>query len=226
MNLTPETNVNETYYAINNGPVYNVSVNGQPVITTEGASNTLEYWSTWNMSGTIVELPHTVLTGIQLQKTPPQGSLTINGGTSQTTSASVTLTVNANSISGASQMRFSNDGVWDTETWQPYASSVSWQLNGGDDAKTVYCQIEDNAGFTVNLSSTITLSTPQTTVQPTSSPSRTVTPNQISLPSPSATPTQAPELNFGMIIILFFAVTFATLLIVRHHRYNYKAALE
>ena len=42
----------ETYYFINNGAVQNVTANGQPVITTEGGNNTLEYWSTWDIYGT------------------------------------------------------------------------------------------------------------------------------------------------------------------------------
>ena len=50
--LTADSNVNETFYKINNGPTFNVTANGQPVITTEGDNNTLEYWSTWNTYGT------------------------------------------------------------------------------------------------------------------------------------------------------------------------------
>jgi hypothetical protein len=39
------TNIAETYYKINDGLTQNASANGQPRITTEGANNTLEYWS-------------------------------------------------------------------------------------------------------------------------------------------------------------------------------------
>ena len=161
--LAPETNVVGTYYSINNGPFCSVSADGQPTINTEGVSNTLEYWSKWNMSGTVLELPHTVLTSIRLQKNPLSGTLLINNGATQTSSAIVTLAVNASSLSGVTQMRFSNDGVWDTEIWQPYLASASWQLTSGDGSKTVYCQIQDNAGYITTLTSTISVSSPQPT---------------------------------------------------------------
>ena len=51
VNLAPDYPVNETFYSVNGGPVYNVTANGQPTITTEGSSNTLEYWSTWDVYG-------------------------------------------------------------------------------------------------------------------------------------------------------------------------------
>ncbi|MEM2971866.1 MAG: right-handed parallel beta-helix repeat-containing protein [Candidatus Bathyarchaeia archaeon] len=61
--------VAETYYRINNGPVRTVSVDGQPLMTTEGANNTLEYWSVDNAENE--EIPHKFLTGIKLDKTAP-----------------------------------------------------------------------------------------------------------------------------------------------------------
>ena len=54
------------YYRTNDGSVRTVKANGQPRITTEGLSNTLEYWSV-DGSG-IEELPHVLLTGIGLLK--------------------------------------------------------------------------------------------------------------------------------------------------------------
>ena len=77
INLTPDYPVNETFYSINGGPVFNVTTNGEPTITTEGDSNTLKYWSTWNVYGTgLSELPHVTLTGIELDKTAPTGTIT------------------------------------------------------------------------------------------------------------------------------------------------------
>jgi len=64
-----ESGVAETYYRINNGPIKAVSIDGQPRITTEGANNTLEYWSVDNADNE--ELPHKILTGIKLDKTAP-----------------------------------------------------------------------------------------------------------------------------------------------------------
>ena len=65
--------VAETYYRINNGPTKAVSVDGQPLITTEGTNNTLEYWSVDNCGNE--ELPHKILTGIKLDRTPPTISI-------------------------------------------------------------------------------------------------------------------------------------------------------
>jgi len=70
--LTATDNINrieETYYRINDGPVKKVSVDGQPCITTEGANNTLEYWSADTVGNE--EFPHKILTGIKLDKTAP-----------------------------------------------------------------------------------------------------------------------------------------------------------
>jgi hypothetical protein len=216
INLTPDFNVTQTYYRINNGPIYNVTANGQPVITTENSNNTLEYWSTWDIYGTgTMELPHVTLTGIELEKTAPEGSIQINNGATYTSSSAVNLTVSAtDSLSGISQIRFSNDGSWDQASWEPYTSTKTWQLTSGDGLKTVYCQIEDNAGLIANLSSSIILSTPQPSPSPspsaTSSPSSTPTPSPAPSnspsPEPSATPA-VPELSVQMILVLLATAT-------------------
>ncbi len=52
INLTPDYPMNETFYRINAGPIYNITNNGSPIITTENSNNILEYWSTWNVYGT------------------------------------------------------------------------------------------------------------------------------------------------------------------------------
>ena len=64
-----ESGVAETYYRINDGPAKTVSSDGEPPITTEGANNTLEYWSVDNAGNE--EFPHKMLTGIKLDQTPP-----------------------------------------------------------------------------------------------------------------------------------------------------------
>ena len=159
INLTPDYSVNETFYTINNGTACNVTANGQPTITTEGNSNTLEYWSTWNVNGTsTMELAHVTLTGIKLDKTAPAGSITINGNYVNT--ATVTLALSAaDSNSGIAQMRFSNDNnEW--SIWEQYATSKTWTLQNGDGTKTVYYQIKDNAGLLSSpYSNTIILDT-------------------------------------------------------------------
>jgi hypothetical protein len=52
------------YYRINGGLTESVQTNGQPMITTAGTNNTLEYWSVDNNG--IQESPHNFLTGIKL----------------------------------------------------------------------------------------------------------------------------------------------------------------
>ena len=67
--LGGQTNI---YYRVNNGPTMSVATDGQPHITTPGTNNTLEYWSV-DGNG-IEELPHNVLTGINLQESASSGA--------------------------------------------------------------------------------------------------------------------------------------------------------
>jgi hypothetical protein len=83
-NLGASTNI---YYSINGGPTETVATDGQPRITTQGANNTLEYWSV--DSNGIEELPHNVLTGINLQKSV---------GTSASTGAMLLPPISASNI--------------------------------------------------------------------------------------------------------------------------------
>jgi hypothetical protein len=59
----------ETYYRVNGGPEKALSLNGEPLIATPGANNTLEYWSV-DWAGN-EELPHKFLTNIKRDETPP-----------------------------------------------------------------------------------------------------------------------------------------------------------
>jgi hypothetical protein len=233
INLTPDYNVTAIYYRINNGPVENVSANGQPVITTEGSNNKLEYWGTWNVYGTgIMELPHVTLTGIKLDKTLPQGSIQIDDGAAYTFSTDVTLTVSAtDQVSGISQIRFSNDNTWNQATWQPYISTYDWQLTSGDGVKTVYCQIEDNAGLITTLNCSIILSTLQPTLSQVSTPNPTTsstssatstssaspsaTPSTPPSHEPSATPPATPELSIPIVLA---SLALLTVLFAAYHK--------
>ena len=234
MAIDYESGVAETYYRINNGPIKAVSVDGHPLITTEGANNTLEYWSVDNAGNE--ELPHKILTGIKLDKTkpsssisfdgtvgdnnwfisnvtvtltaddvlsgvdlifysfdnvkwekyvepftisnegvvtvyfksvdkagnlesvkmetikidktPPTGSIAINNNAPYTNSTLVTLSLTAiDATSGISKVRFSNDGIWDTEPWEDCTPTKAWIIPEGDGVKTVYVQFMDNAGL-------------------------------------------------------------------------------
>ena len=81
---------------------------------------------------------------------PPSGSIVINGGATYTTSTSVTLSLTYEAIgSTVSQVRYSNDGVWDTEVWESPAASKSWVLAAayGDGVIPVYFQVRDSVGM-------------------------------------------------------------------------------
>lgn len=157
--------VANTYYKINGGPVKTVGADGQPLITIEGSGNTLEYWSKDNADN---EETHHMLTDIKLDKTAPTGSIIINSGDSEATSRSVTLTLTAtDALSGVDKVRYSNDGVWDTEAWEAFAATKAWQLTAGNGDKTVHYQIMDKAGVTsidysdmIYLNVTVTESSP------------------------------------------------------------------
>jgi hypothetical protein len=147
-----------TYYKINDNPTRTVAADGQPVITMEAADNTLEYWSIDNAGN---EETHHILAGIKLDKTAPTGSVTINNGGTYANSNSATLTLTAaDATSGVFQVRFSNDGVWDTEPWEAPSTTKTWTLATGDGTRTVYYQVKDNAGLiSTTYSDTITLDT-------------------------------------------------------------------
>ena len=175
--------VNQTCYRINDGLTRSVAADGQPIIAVENANNTLEYWSV-NLAG--VEETHHFITQIKLDSINPTGSLQINNGDTYTNSNIVTLTLTAtDAISGVNQVRYSDDGVWDTETWETLTETKAWTLPSGDGAKTVYCEIQDNAGLNTTVSASITLITSQ--VSPTRTLPPTATPSQS--PSPTTTPT-------------------------------------
>jgi hypothetical protein len=196
LTATDDTAVAATYYRINNGVQRSVSANGQPQITTEGSANTLEYWSVDSSDN---EETHKILTQIKLDKTSPIGSITINSGEASTTSTIVTLTLTySDGGSGVSQVRYSNDGTWDTETWESSSTTKAWTLTSGDGTKTVYYQIKDNAELiSSSYSDTITLQSPSPTPTPpptpTQPPSSTLTPTAAPTPRPSSTPIPTPS---------------------------------
>ncbi|MFQ6130252.1 MAG: hypothetical protein ACE5OT_05580, partial [Candidatus Hadarchaeaceae archaeon] len=83
-----------------------------------------------------------------LDTTPPTGSVVVNAGATLTTSRSVTLTLTyTDATSGVSQVRYSNDGIWDTEPWESPSATRAWTLSGEDGTKSVYYQIKDIAGL-------------------------------------------------------------------------------
>jgi WD40 repeat protein len=107
---------------------------------------------------------------VNIDKTPPTGSLTINDGAATTGSTIVTLKIQANDpLSGVAEMRFSNDGrTW--SDWESFRSTrYDWDLaryGGVNQAgpKTVYAQVRDRAGnVSQTFSATIRLIAPNLT---------------------------------------------------------------
>jgi WD40 repeat protein len=90
---------------------------------------------------------------VNIDKTPPTGSLTINDGAASTTSITVMLRITANDpLSGVAEMRFSNDGqTW--SDWESFSSTKLWNVvppTGSPlligSTVTVYAQLQDRAG--------------------------------------------------------------------------------
>ena len=93
---------------------------------------------------------------IYLDTQTPTAQLWINGGNTYTLSSIVSLTVVGNDAgSGLFKMRFSNDAaMW--SGWLDYGSATDgWALTAGDGTKTVYCEVKDGAGNTVQTPDTI-----------------------------------------------------------------------
>lgn len=96
--------------------------------------------------------------------TVPTGSVQINGGAAYTRSAAVKLSLSSDDLRGVASMRFSNDGAEWSE-WEPYATSKSWTLTGGNGARTVHVQYRDTAGnVSAAARDTIKLDTTRPTV--------------------------------------------------------------
>lgn len=92
---------------------------------------------------------HTVaiVTVVDIDKTGPVGSVTINNGDNRAFSTIVTLQLNAaDTGSGVNQMRLSNFADFRDASWIPYFSSTNWQLSGTDGMTAVYAQFKDILG--------------------------------------------------------------------------------
>jgi hypothetical protein len=104
------------------------------------------------------ELANTYSDTITLDTAPPTGSIVINNGDLFTSSGLVTLSLTYSDVtSGVYQVRYSNDGVWDSEVWEFPAAGKSWSLLSGAGVRTVYYQVKDNVGLTAVFSDTIVL---------------------------------------------------------------------
>ena len=141
--------VAETYYKINGGTTMGVGSDGQPQITTESATNSLEYWSVDNAGNT--ENPHITVNNIKLDKTAPVTTLTIgdpkSGSDPTYVSATTTFTLSpTDSASGVdySQFQFVGHDA-SLGSWTEYTGSFTAPGTGGYD---LYYRSVDNAGNT------------------------------------------------------------------------------
>jgi len=130
----------------------------KPFIVFEEGQTAI-YYRVRNASGFVGE---TRFQTVDLDKTPPNGSLLIDGGARNAFSTLVNLTLWVTDApsgptthppsgyiwgvpSGPSDMRFSNDGKFWSD-WERIANR-SWTLESGAGNKTVYVQARDNAGL-------------------------------------------------------------------------------
>ncbi len=89
---------------------------------------------------------------------PPTGSVSINGGAATATGRSVVLALTYADVgAGVQSVRYTNDGVFDSEPWESASATKLWTLTAGDGTKTVYYQVRDLLNQTVTVSDTIDL---------------------------------------------------------------------
>lgn len=101
-----------------------------------------------------------------LETASPTGTVSINGGDPYATATEVMLTLSA-AVGGGSvtQMRISNDGFFDSEPLEDFATSKIWVLPSGDGTKTVYVRFRSSLGTeSETVSDAITLDTTAPTV--------------------------------------------------------------
>ena len=125
---------------------------------TSGDGTKTVYYQVKDSGGILSSTAHD---SILLDATNPTGSILINNGDAYTSSMSVTLSLTySDTGSGVDEVRYTNDGVWDTEGWEAPSTTKSWTLTSGDGEKAVYYQVKDNAGLlSSTYSGTITLET-------------------------------------------------------------------
>jgi hypothetical protein len=94
---------------------------------------------------------------IILDTTPPEGTLSIEGGGEYIASPLVTLLIDMSDEFGIAEMRLTNAFGFSDEEWLPYSTSHSWDLGTSGGPKMVFVEVKDNAGNTFIASASTTL---------------------------------------------------------------------
>ena len=91
----------------------------------------------------------TVDASIILDTTPPEGTLSIEGGGEYSVSPLVTLLIDMFDEYGIAEMRLTNEFGFTDEEWMPYSAVHSWDLGTSGGPRMVFVEVRDNAGNTI-----------------------------------------------------------------------------
>jgi len=84
---------------------------------------------------------------LDVDLSPPVGSLLIDNGAEITATRDVTLSLAASDKYGVLGMRASASPDFTGVDWVPFATSMMWSLSGGDGPKTIYVMFKDSNGW-------------------------------------------------------------------------------
>ncbi|MBI4358245.1 MAG: hypothetical protein HY584_03005, partial [Candidatus Omnitrophica bacterium] len=100
---------------------------------------------------------------ITLDTTPPEGTVTINDNAQYTKTTSINLTLTYTEANGIQEMCFSESAAGPWNVCSGYSDTSPFTLSSGDNTKTVYVRLKDQAGLystqTQTISDSITLDT-------------------------------------------------------------------
>jgi len=146
-----------TYYTTDNiNPDLSSLTGNSFALSTEG-QYTIKYFSTDNAGNT--ETVKTATNTVKIDTTNPTGTVVINSDDTYTNNKTVTLTITStDTLSGVSEMAFSNDGTT-YSTPETFSNSKTWDLTDTEGLQTVYIKIIDLAGNEFITSDTIILDT-------------------------------------------------------------------
>ncbi|MBV7530969.1 Ig-like domain-containing protein [Chitinophaga sp. sic0106] len=127
------------------------------VVTGTGTAGTVRL----DVNGTgispiVTPVPYTSGPSYTIDRVPPTGSVTINGGAAYTNSPNFTLTLTGSDASTPMQMAFSTDGSSFTGD-EPFATTKNFTLAATDGTQTITVRLKDAAGNTTTFSDNIIL---------------------------------------------------------------------